>query len=55
MRLAIIVAVALILNGCAPIDPEKLIGGTKGTAVPAPQKLDCNLISPASTPESVAP
>ena len=51
----ILIAVALILTGCAPVDPEKLMGGIQGTPMPAPQKLDCDLIFPAPPPEPVAP
>ena len=52
----ILLAAALILTGCAPIDPEKLMGGIEGTPMPTPQKLDCNLIFPAPTPDDpVAP
>jgi hypothetical protein len=51
----IFLAAALILTACAPIDPEKLMGGIEGTPMPTPQKLDCNLIFPAPTPDTVTP
>ena len=52
----IVLVAALVLTGCAPIDPEKLMGGTEGTPIPAPSpKLDCDLIFPAPPPDPVAP
>jgi hypothetical protein len=48
-----LLAAALILTGCAPVDLDQVMGRTEGTAVPAPApKLDCNLIFP---PASVNP
>jgi hypothetical protein len=42
-----LLAAALILTGCAAdIDP---------TAIPEPRKLDCNLIFPAPSPDTLAP
>ena len=54
-RAALAAVVLLAVTGCAPIDPEKLMGGIEGTAIPAPQKLDCDLIFPAPPPDPVAP
>lgn len=51
-RALIVTVVALILTGCAPLDVDKIMGRTDGTAIPAPQKLDCDLIFP---PASVNP
>jgi len=48
----VLLAVALILTACAPVDPDQIMGRTDGTAIPAPQKLDCDLIFP---PASVNP
>jgi hypothetical protein len=48
----ILLAAALILTGCAPVDLDQIMGRTDGTAIPAPQKLDCDLIFP---PASVNP
>jgi hypothetical protein len=49
------VAAALILTGCAPIDPDKLMG-TKGTPTSEPRKLlDCDLIFPAPAQDTLAP
>jgi hypothetical protein len=42
VRLA--VAVAILASGCAP--------DVEGTPVPAPQKIDCNLIFPPPLVES---
>ncbi len=45
--LVVALAVALILTGCqTPITP---------TAIPAPQRIDCNLIFPAPAPDTLAP
>jgi len=54
-RAAVAAVILLVLTGCAPVDPEKLMGGIEGTPIPAPQKLDCNLIFPAPTPDTVKP
>lgn len=54
----ILLAAALILTGCAPIDVDKVMGRTDGTPVsePAPQKLlDCDLIFPAPAADTLAP
>jgi len=43
----ILLAAALILTGCqTPVTP---------TAVPAPQKIDCDLIFPAPSRDTLAP
>jgi hypothetical protein len=52
----ILLAAALILTGCAPIDPDKFIGGSKGTPTSEPRKLvDCDLIFPAPSKDTLAP
>ena len=38
---------AVMLAGCAPTDLGGVMGRTDGTPIPAPQKLDCDLIFPA--------
>lgn len=49
-------AAALILTGCAPSDQlDQIMGRTDGTATTAPQKLDCDLIFPAPTQDTLAP
>jgi hypothetical protein len=45
-----VLAAALILTGCASMS-----GRTEGTAIPAPQKLDCDLIFPAPAPDPFTP
>jgi hypothetical protein len=51
----ILLAAALILTGCAPVDPKKLMG-TKGTPTSEPRKLlDCDLIFPAPSKDTLAP
>jgi hypothetical protein len=53
---SVVLAAALILTGCAPIDPDKLIGGSKGTPTSEPRKLlDCDLIFPAPASDTLAP
>jgi hypothetical protein len=52
----VIAPIALILTGCAPIDPDKVIGGSKGTPTSEPRKLlDCDLIFPAPSKDTLAP
>jgi hypothetical protein len=52
----IILAVALILTGCAPTDQlDQIMGRTDGTATTAPKLLDCDLIFPAPSPDTLAP
>jgi hypothetical protein len=53
MRTALIVAAMILVTGCAPSGQlDTIMGRTEGTPVPAPQKLDCDLIFP---PASVDP
>jgi hypothetical protein len=52
----IFLAAALILTGCAPINPDELMGRTVSTPTTAPKKmLDCDLIFPAPSPDTLAP
>ena len=57
MRLSVFfLAAALILTGCAPINPDELMGRTVSTPTTAPKKmLDCDLIFPAPSPDTLAP
>ena len=48
----LLVVIALALTGCAPAGLDDIMGRTEGTPIPAPQKLDCDLIFP---PPSVLP
>jgi hypothetical protein len=52
MRAAIAAAILLLLTGCAPIDPDKLMGGTPTTTS---QQLDCDLIFPAPASDTLTP
>jgi hypothetical protein len=55
MVIRILLAAALVLTGCAPIDPERVMGG-KGTPTSEPRKLlDCDLIFPAPSKDTLAP
>jgi hypothetical protein len=56
MVIRILLAAALILTGCAPIDPDELMGRTVSTPTTAPKKLlDCDLIFPAPAQDTLAP
>lgn len=54
-RAALAAAIVLTLTGCAPIDVDKVMGRTDGTATTAPKLLDCDLIFPAPAQDSIAP
>ena len=54
-RLAAILAAALILTGCAPVNLDPIMGRTDGTATSTPQKLDCDLIFPAPAKDTLTP
>lgn len=56
-QLAALLAVALILTGCAPSDQfDQIMGRTDGTATTVPQRLlDCDLIFPAPARDTLAP
>jgi hypothetical protein len=50
----ILLAAALILTGCAPTDQlDQIMGRTDGT--PTTQQLDCDLIFPAPSKDTLAP
>ena len=52
----ILLAAALILTGCAPIDPDELMGRTVSTPTTEPKKmLDCDLIFPAPAQDALTP
>jgi hypothetical protein len=51
----ILLAIALILTGCAPADLDPIMGRTDGTATSTPQKLDCDLIFPAPAKDTLTP
>jgi hypothetical protein len=48
-------AALLILTGCAPADLDPIMGRTDGTATSTPKLLDCDLIFPAPSPDTLAP
>jgi hypothetical protein len=51
----ILLAVALILTGCAPSDQlDQIMGRTDGTPT-ATRQLDCDLIFPAPSKDTLAP
>ena len=53
---SVVLAAALILTGCAPINPDELMGRTISTPTTAPKKLlDCDLIFPAPSPDTLTP
>jgi len=56
MRLAIMVAVITLLpTGCAPVDMDQIMGRTDGTPTTTTQSIDCDLIFPAPSKDTVAP
>ena len=47
---------AIIITGCAPFNMDQIMGRSEGTPIPAPaQKLDCDLIFPAPSRDTLAP
>jgi hypothetical protein len=45
-----------ICTGCAPIDPDELMGRTVSTPTTEPKKLlDCDLIFPAPAQDTLKP
>ena len=56
MKIAAAAIMLSFLVGCAPSDElDQIMGRTDGTATTAPQKLDCDLIFPAPSPDTLAP
>ena len=51
----ILLAAALILTGCAPINPDELMGRTISTPTTPPKLLDCDLIFPQPAQDTLAP
>ena len=54
-RAALSVAILLLLTGCAPINPDELMGRTISTPTTPAKLLDCDLIFPAPSPDTLAP
>jgi hypothetical protein len=48
-------AIVLILTGCAPVDMDQIMGRTDGTPTTTTQQLDCDLIFPAPSKDTLAP
>jgi hypothetical protein len=52
----ILLAAALILTGCSPIDQlDQIMGRTDGTPTTTTQSIDCDLIFPAPSKDTLAP
>jgi hypothetical protein len=52
----ILLAAALILTGCAPTDQlDQIMGRTDGTPTTTTQSIDCDLIFPAPSSDTLAP
>jgi hypothetical protein len=51
----ILLAAALILTGCAPVDMDQIMGRTDGTPTSSTQSIDCDLIFPAPSKDTLAP
>jgi hypothetical protein len=53
---AALAAIVLFVTGCAPTDQlNQIMGRTEGTPTSAPQQLDCDLIFPAPSKDTLAP
>jgi len=51
----IILAAALILTGCAPTDQlDQIMGRTDGTPTTSTESIDCDLIFPAPSKDTLA-
>jgi major membrane immunogen (membrane-anchored lipoprotein) len=51
-----LLAAALILTGCAPSDQlDQIMGRTDGTPTTSTQSIDCDLIFPAPSKDTLAP
>jgi PBP1b-binding outer membrane lipoprotein LpoB len=51
-----ILALALILTGCAPTDQlDQIMGRTEGTPTTTSQQVDCDLIFPAPAQDTLSP
>jgi major membrane immunogen (membrane-anchored lipoprotein) len=52
----ILLAAALILTACAPSDElDQIMGRTDGTPTTTTQSIDCDLIFPAPSKDTLAP
>jgi hypothetical protein len=52
----ILLAAALILTGCAPTDQlDEIMGRTNGTPTTTTQTIDCDLIFPAPSKDTLTP
>jgi len=51
----VLLAVALIVTGCAPVDLDPIMGRTDGTPTTTTQSIDCDLIFPAPSKDTLAP
>jgi hypothetical protein len=52
----ILLAAALILTGCAPSDQlDQIMGRTDGIPTSAPRSIDCDLIFPEQSKDTLAP
>ena len=56
MRAALAAAMLVLITGCAPINPDELMGRTVNTTTTLPKKiLDCDLIFPAPAQDTLTP
>jgi hypothetical protein len=55
-RLLAVSLAVITLTGCAPVDMDQIMGRTEGAPIPAaPQKLDCDLIFPQPSRDTLTP
>jgi hypothetical protein len=54
--LALMAVTLVLVTGCAPTDQlDQIMGRTEGTPTTTSQQLDCDLIFPAPTKDTLAP
>jgi len=55
-RAALTAATVLLISGCAPTDQlDQIMGRTDGTPTTTTQSIDCDLIFPAPSKDTLAP
>jgi len=56
IRAALTAATVLLISGCAPTDQlDQIMGRTDGTPTTTTQSIDCDLIFPAPSKDTLAP
>jgi hypothetical protein len=55
VTLILLAAVLILTGGCAPVDMDQIMGRTDGTPTTTTQSIDCDLIFPAPSKDTLAP